>query len=72
MPFNGPGLFILCSKKNMRDIIVFGEYLKLGISLRRTTVIAYYNSGFIRSCPMVFSLQGEKVFYINICVLVCD
>ena len=23
-------------------------------------------------CPMVFSLQREKVFHVNICILVCD
>jgi hypothetical protein len=23
-------------------------------------------------CPVVFSLQGERVFHVNICVLVCD
>jgi hypothetical protein len=35
-------------------IIVFGEYLRLGINLRRTIVIAYYNSGFIRSLSRGF------------------
>ena len=35
-------------------IIVFGEHLRLGINLRRTIVIAYYNSGFIRSLSRGF------------------
>ena len=53
-------------------IIVFGEDLRLGINLRRTFVIELYNSEFIRSWSRGFSLQGENVFNINICVLMCD
>jgi hypothetical protein len=42
--------------------IVFGEYLKLGINLRRTIVIAYYNSGFIRSLSRGFFPSSRKGF----------
>jgi hypothetical protein len=35
---------VLISREN---IIVLGENLKLGINLRRTIVIEYYNSKFI-------------------------
>ena len=51
------------------NIIVFGENLKLGINLRSTFVIEFYNSGFIRSLSHNFSLQVERVFHLNICVL---
>ena len=54
------------------NIIVFGEGLKLGINFRKTIEMEYYNSGFIRSLSRGFSLQGERFFHINICVLVCD
>jgi hypothetical protein len=43
-------------------IIVFGEDLKLGINLRRTIVIAYYNSGFIRSLSRGFFPSSRKGF----------
>ena len=32
----------------------------------------FYNSWFIRSLSHGFSLQGERVFHLNLCVLVCD
>ena len=51
---------------------MFGEYLKLGINLRRIMVIEFYNSEFIRSLSRGFAFQGEKGFHVNICVLVCD
>jgi hypothetical protein len=51
------------------NIIVFGENLKLGINLRKTIVIEFYNSRFIRSLSRGFSLQVERVFHVNICVL---
>ena len=51
------------------NIIVFGENLKLGINLRRTIVIEFYNSRFIQSLSRGFSLQVERVFHVNICVL---
>ena len=54
------------------NIIVFGENLKLGINLRITIVIEFYNSEFIWSLSHGFSLHGEKVFHVNICVLVYD
>ena len=60
---------MLFSREN---IIVFGEDLKLDINLRITIVIEYFNSRFIRNLSSDFSLQGERVFHINICVLVCD
>jgi hypothetical protein len=60
---------VLILKEN---IIVFGENLKLGINLRKTIVIEFYNSEFIQSFSHGFSLQGERVFHVNICVLVCD
>jgi hypothetical protein len=50
-------------------IIVFCENLKLGINLRRTIVIEFYNSGFIRSLSRGFSLQVERVFHINCCLV---
>ena len=60
---------MLFSREN---IIVFGEDLKLDINLRITIVIEYFNSRFIRNLSSDFFLQGERVFHINICVLVCD
>ena len=51
------------------NIIVFDENLKLGINLRRIIVIEFYNSGFIWSLSRGFSLQVERVFHVNICVL---
>jgi hypothetical protein len=47
------------------NIILFGEDLKLGINLKRTIVIEYYNSGFIRNLSRGFSLQVERVFHVN-------
>jgi hypothetical protein len=58
---------VLIPKEN---ILVFGENLKLSINLR-IIVIKFYNSEFIRSLSC-FSLQGERIFYVNIYVLVCD
>ena len=55
-----------------KNIIVFGEDLKLGINLRRTIEIEYYNSGFIWCLSRGFSLQGEMIFHVNCCVLVCE
>jgi hypothetical protein len=46
-------------------IIVFGENLKLGIKLRRTVVIEFYNSGFIWSLSRGFFLQVERFFHVN-------
>jgi hypothetical protein len=43
-------------------IIVFGEDFKLGINLRRTIVIAYYNSGFIQSLSRGFFPSSRKGF----------
>jgi hypothetical protein len=54
------------------NIIVFGADLKLGINLRKAIVIGFYNSEFIRSWSIGFSLQEERVFHVNIYVLVCD
>jgi hypothetical protein len=54
------------------NIIVFGENLKLDINLRRIIIIEFYNSEFIRNLSCGFSLQVERVFHINICVLVCN
>jgi hypothetical protein len=51
------------------NIIVFGEDLKLGINLRRTIVIEFNNSGIIQILSSSFTLQVERVFYINLCVL---
>ena len=50
-----------------KKIIVFGEDLKLGINLIKTIIIEL-----IRSWSRSFSLQGESVCHVNICVLVCD
>ena len=44
------------------NIIVFGENLKLGINLRITIVIEFYNSEFIWSLSRGFFLHGEKGF----------
>ena len=44
------------------NIILFGENLKLGINLRRTIVIEFYNSRFIQSLSRGFSLQVEMGF----------
>ena len=57
------------SVNSWRDIIVFCEDLKLGINLRRTIVIVFYNSGFIRNLSYSFSFQVERVFHINLYVL---
>ena len=51
------------------NIIVSGEDFKLGINLRTTIIIDFYNSGFIRNLCCGFSLQVESVFRINCCVL---
>jgi hypothetical protein len=51
------------------NIIVFGEDLKLGINLKRTIVTEFYNSGIIWSLSCGFSLQVERVFHVNLCVL---
>ena len=50
-------------------IIIFGEDLKLGINLRRTIVIEYYNSGIIRRLSRGFSLQVKRVFHANCCLM---
>ena len=49
------------------NIIIFSENLKLGINLRKTIVIWFYNSEFIRSLSRGFFLQGERVFHVNLC-----
>jgi hypothetical protein len=50
-----------------KKIIVFGEYLKLSINLIKTIIIEL-----IRNWSRGYFLQGESVFHVNICVLVCD
>jgi hypothetical protein len=53
------------------NIIVFGENLKLGINLRRTIVIEFYNSEFIRSLSRGFFPLRRKGFsrkYLCSCV----
>ena len=52
-------------------IIIFGEDLKLGINLRRTIVIEYYNSGIIRRLSRGFSLQVERVFHAKLLSYAC-
>ena len=46
-----------------------GSQVKL--YLRRIIVIKFYNSEFIQNLSDGFSLQGERVFHVNLCVLVC-
>ena len=53
-------------------IIVFDEYLKLRHKLEKNIVNEFHNSEFIQSFSCDFSLQGERVFHVNFCVLVCD
>ena len=50
-------------------IIVFCENLKLGINLKRTIVIEFYNSEFIQILSRSFSLQVERVFHVNCCLV---
>jgi hypothetical protein len=52
-------------------IIIFGEDLKLGINLRRTIVIEYYNSEIIRRLSRGFSLQVERVFHTKLLSYAC-
>ncbi len=54
------------------NFIVFGENLELGINFERTSIICFCNSKFIRSLSRDFSFQGQRVFYVNICVFVCN
>ena len=53
------------SKKNKRDFFFFirETYIKI-------IVIDFFE--IIRNLPRDFSLQRERVFYVNICVFVCD
>jgi hypothetical protein len=66
---------VLISREN---IIVFGEDLKLGINLRKTIVIEYYNNRFIRSLSRDFfpsrrkGFQCISVFLCVIDILVID
>ena len=52
-------------------IIVFSEHLKLGINMRRTIVIEYYNNGIIRRLSRDFSLQVERVFHVKLLSCAC-
>ncbi len=45
-----------CVNSKREYIIVLGEDLELGINLRRTIVIGFYNSEFIRNLSYCFSI----------------
>ncbi len=52
------------------NIVVFDEDLKLGINLRRTiNVIDFIIVQLFEVCLVFLSLQVERVFHVNYCIL---
>ena len=57
----------VCESKEKQERFFFSRETYIRIIVIDLIILKLF-----KVCPVVFSLQRERVFHVNICVLVCD